>query len=34
MFAWTALKTDTLAALLRALLAKRETPPADTRKRR
>jgi hypothetical protein len=28
MFAWTALKTDTLAALLRALLGKRETPPA------
>jgi hypothetical protein len=31
MFAWTALKTDTIAALLRALLAKREPPPAATR---
>lgn len=33
MFAWTALKTDTLAALLRVLLAKRETPPATPTRR-
>jgi hypothetical protein len=34
MFAWTALKADTLAALLRALLGKRDTPPAATRPQR
>jgi hypothetical protein len=29
MFAWTALKTDTLAALLRALMGPRAKPPAQ-----
>lgn len=33
MFAWTSLKTDTLAALLRALLGPRATTPAKTARR-
>ncbi len=33
MFAWTALKPDTIAALLRALMGKRETPPATPTRR-
>ena len=34
MFAWTALKTDTIAALLRALLGPRAKPQAATRPQR